>query len=49
MSWMKPLRCWWWSEKLEEDLDEELRSHIEMRAEDLIKQGMTLDGGNPRA
>ena len=43
MSWMKPLWCWWWSEKLEEDLDEELRSHIEMRAEDFIKQGMTAE------
>jgi hypothetical protein len=41
MSWLSRLRGNWQQDKLGRDLDEELRSHLEMRATDNIASGMT--------
>jgi predicted permease len=43
MSWLSRLRGLWQQDKLGRDLDEELRSHIEMRATDNIASGMTAE------
>jgi len=41
MSWFSRLRGTWRRDKLDNDLDEELRSHIEMRVADNISAGMS--------
>ncbi len=40
MAWMKKLRNFFRSERMERELDEELRSHVEMRVEENIRAGM---------
>src|ERR1700732_4720896 len=42
MSWRKRLKSMWQIDRLDRNLDEELRCHIEMRTEDNIASGMTL-------
>jgi len=41
MSWLSRLRGMWQQDRVEKDLDDELRSHIEMRTTDNTAAGMT--------
>ena len=41
MSWFSRLRRMLQGDRLEKDLDEELRSHLDMRAADNVAAGMT--------
>src|SRR6266576_647319 len=41
MSWIRRLRSLFEKQKLEENLDDELQFHIEMRAQEFIAAGMT--------
>ena len=41
MAWMRRLRGFWKRARRDEELDEELRSHLEMRMADSIRAGMS--------
>jgi len=41
MSWTKRARSLWFRQKLEHDLDDELRFHLEMKIDDYVASGMT--------
>src|SRR6266850_2012775 len=49
MSWIRRLRSLFEKQKLEDQLDEELQFHIEMRAQEFIATGMTPEEARYRA
>jgi len=49
MSWITRLKGTFQREKLERELDEEMRSHLEMRTQEQVQAGLTPEEANRRA